>query len=165
MKHTALCLVTLCLAGCRIEEVPPRVIDSSLIVTDTNRTDTVTAAHFLGLRTAKYTATDLAAAKAWYTQAAGVAPYFDEPFYVGFNIGGFELGITPAETAAASRPEAGIAYWGVTDAHATWQRLLDLGATVHEPIQDVGDGILIGSLHDPFGNVLGIIQNPHFKQD
>jgi hypothetical protein len=70
-----------------------------------------------------------------------------------------------AESAAASRPEAGIAYWGVTDAHAAWQRLIDLGATAHEPIQDVGEGILIGSLHDPFGNVLGIIQNPHFKQD
>jgi predicted enzyme related to lactoylglutathione lyase len=119
-------------------------------------------AHFLGLRTAKYTATDLAAAKAWYIQATGVEPYFDEPFYVGFNVGGFELGITPADTAAATRDEAGIAYWGVTDAHATWQRLVGLGATPHEPIQDVGEGILIGSLHDPFGNVLGIIQNPHF---
>jgi hypothetical protein len=33
----------------------------------------------------------------------------------------------------------------------------------HGPIQDVGEGILIGSVIDPFGNVLGIIQNPHFK--
>ena len=163
MKRATWLIASLCVAGCRIEEVPPRVIDSTLILTDTNRTNTVTAAHFLGLRTAKYTATDLAAAKAWYQQATGVAPYFDEPFYVGFNVGGFELGITPADSAAASRPEAGIAYWGVTDAHATWQRLIALGATVHEPIQDVGEGILIGSLHDPFGNVLGIIQNPHFK--
>ena len=152
----------LCLAGCRIEEVPPRMIDSSLISADSNRTDTVTAAHFLGLRTAKYTTTDLAAAKAWYIRATGVEPYFDEPFYVGFNIGGFELGITPADSAPTMRAEAGIAYWGVSDAHAAWQRLIGLGATAHEPIQDVGEGILVGSLHDPFGNLLGIIQNPHF---
>jgi predicted enzyme related to lactoylglutathione lyase len=150
------------LAGCRLEHVPPAVVDSSLIQVDSIRSDSVTA-HFLGLRTAKYSATDLAAAKAWYIQATGVEPYFDEPFYVGFNVGGFELGITPSDSAAATRDEAGIAYWGVTDAHATWQRLIGLGATVHEPIQDVGEGILIGSLHDPFGNVLGIIQTPHFK--
>ncbi len=118
--------------------------------------------HFLGLRTAKYSATDLAAAKAWYTRAAGSEPYFDEPFYVGFNVGGFELGITPSDSAAPARAEAGIAYWGVSDAKAAWQRLIDLGATEHEPLQDVGEGILIGSLHDPFGNVLGIIENPHF---
>ena len=119
--------------------------------------------HFLGLRTAKYSTTDLAAAKAWYTEATGVAPYFDEPFYVGFNVGGFELGITPEDSAPLARPEAGIAYWGVADARATWERLVALGATPHEPLQDVGEGILIGSLHDPFGNVLGIIENPHFK--
>lgn len=122
----------------------------------------MTTGHFLGLRTAKYSATDLAVAKAWYIEATGLTPYFDEPFYVGFNIGGFELGITPADTAQPDRAEAGIAYWGVTDAHATWARLVSLGATPHEPIQDVGEGILIGSLHDPFGNILGIIENPHF---
>jgi predicted enzyme related to lactoylglutathione lyase len=154
-------LAMLCTA-CRLEQVEPLVVDSSLIVTDSARRLPVTAGHFLGLRTAKYSARDLAAAKAWYIDATGVTPYFDEPFYVGFNIGGFELGITPADSAAPTRDEAGIAYWGVTDAHAAWQRLVDLGATPHEPIQDVGEGILIGSLHDPFGNIFGIIENPHF---
>jgi len=116
-----------------------------------------------GLRTAKYSAKDLAAAKKWYAEVTGVQPYFDEPFYVGFNIGGFELGITPDDGAGALRPEAGIAYWGVADANAAYARLISMGARDHEPIQDVGEGILIGSVHDPFGNVLGVIQNPHFK--
>lgn len=121
--------------------------------------------HFLGLRTAKYVAADVAAAKAWYARATGVAPYFDQPFYVGFNIGGFELGIVPDEGGTAGKSDAGMAYWGVADIHAEWQRLIELGAMPNEAIQDVGEGILIGSVHDPFGNVLGIIQNPHFTPD
>ena len=57
----------------------------------------------------------------------------------------------------------GIAYWGVTSADDAFARLISLGATAHEPIQDVGGGIRIGSVRDPFGNVLGVIENPHFK--
>lgn len=113
----------------------------------------------LGLRTAKYSASDLARAKSWYTEALGYGPYFDEPFYVGFNVGGFELGITPDEPAPG---DGHIAYWGVDDASAAYVRLLTLGATAHEAVQDVGGGIMIGSVRDPFGNVLGIIHNPHF---
>lgn len=119
--------------------------------------------HFLGLRTAKYSVPDIERAKAWYTKVLGFGPYFDEPFYVGFNVGGFELGMTPSESATATRPESGIAYWGVSDAHAAYERLVQLGATEHEPISDVGEGIKIGSVWDPFGNVLGVIENPHFK--
>jgi predicted enzyme related to lactoylglutathione lyase len=118
---------------------------------------------FLGLRTAKYTARDLAAAKAWYSQVLDHAPYFDEPFYVGFNVGGFELGITPDEDAPVERPEAGVAYWGVPDAAAAHARLLEFGATDFEPIQDVGGGIRIGAVRDPFGNILGVIENPGFR--
>lgn len=118
---------------------------------------------FLGLRTAGYSAADLAAAKAWYTDVLGQPPYFDEPFYVGFNVGGFELGIVPDGDTGPARAEAGVAYWGVSDARAAYDRLLSLGATVKAPIQDVGGNILIGSLHDPFGNVLGVIENPGFR--
>ena len=114
---------------------------------------------FIGLRTAKYAGPDLQAAKEWYIKATGVKPYFDEPFYVGFEIGGYELGIVPDGKPG----DSGIAYWGVADAHAAHKKLLSLGATPDEPITDVGEGILIGSVKDPFGNVLGIIQNPHFK--
>lgn len=120
-------------------------------------------AMFLGLRTAKYSAKDLAKAKEWYSRVLGIQPYFDQPFYVGFNVGGYELGITPDDKAAAKRAESGIAYWGVDDARTAYKRLVEAGATPLEEVQDVGEGILIGAVHDPFGNVLGVIQNPHFK--
>ena len=118
---------------------------------------------FLGLRTAAYQVSDLAKAKAWYSNVLGLQPYFDQPFYVGFNVGGYELGLVPDAGADPKRTPAGIAYWGVEDAQIAYQRLIDLGATGQDPIQDVGDGILIGAVHDPFGNTLGVIQNPKFK--
>jgi predicted enzyme related to lactoylglutathione lyase len=118
--------------------------------------------HMLGLRTVKYVVPDLARAKAWYGEAFGATPYFDEPFYVGFNIGGFELGLDP--DLSAQQPGAGgaTAYWGVTDAAAALKRLEAMGARAHEPLQDVGDGIKVASVLDPFGNVVGVIENPHF---
>jgi len=118
---------------------------------------------FLGLRTAVYQVKDLAKAKAWYANVLGIQPYFDQPFYVGFNVGGYELGLVPTEGAGPQRVASGTAYWGVLDAHAAYQRLLEIGATPQEPITDVGQGILLGAVYDPFGNILGVIQNPHFK--
>ena len=84
---------------------------------------------FLGLRTAVYQVQDLGKATKWYGELLGSQPYFDQPFYAGFNVGGYELGLVPAPEAGAKRTAAGLAYWGVTDARATYQRLLDLGAT------------------------------------
>jgi len=132
---------------------------------DTARTKAAmnTPAHFHGLRTAKYTAPDLARARDWYAAVLGFAPYFDQPFYVGFNVGGFELGIVPDSGAGAARSESGVAYWGVANADAAWKRLIAMGATPFEEVQDVGEGIRVGAVHDPFGNVLGIIENPHFQ--
>jgi predicted enzyme related to lactoylglutathione lyase len=118
---------------------------------------------FKGLRTAAYQVKDLAKAKAWYANVLGIQPYFDRPFYVGFNVGGYELGLVPVKEQHATREPAGIAYWAVEDAASAYQRLIDLGATTQEPVQDVGGGILIGSVRDPFGNILGVIQNPNFK--
>jgi predicted enzyme related to lactoylglutathione lyase len=119
---------------------------------------------FLGLRTVKYEVQDVVKAKEWYTKALGITPYFDEPaYYVGYSVGGYDLGLVPAKDAATKRAAAGVAYWGVEDAHAAYKRLLDLGATPVEEIQDVGGGMLAGEVRDPFGNVIGIIYNPQFK--
>jgi predicted enzyme related to lactoylglutathione lyase len=118
---------------------------------------------FLGLRTASYEAKDLAEAKAWYGKILGISPYYDQPSYVGFNVGGYELGLVPSDSAVAKRAAAGVAYWGVADARRAYKKLLDMGATPLIEIQDVGEGILIGQVHDPFGNVLGVIENPNFK--
>jgi predicted enzyme related to lactoylglutathione lyase len=94
---------------------------------------------------------------------AGKEPYFDEPFYVGFDVGGFELGLQPDEGGAPRSSTGVVAYWGVDDAEAALARLLELGATGRSDIQDVGEGILLASVLDPFGNVFGIIENPLFS--
>lgn len=116
---------------------------------------------FLGLRTVIYPAADLEAAKHWYTQALGFPPYFDQPFYVGFQVGGYELGLDPNAVAGENGQQI---YWGVAHLEAAVEHLKTLGATVSSPVQDVGEGIWVVTLRDPFGNALGLIENPHFAQ-
>ena len=124
--------------------------------------ETSESAHFRGLRTVIYSAPDLEQAKAWYTSVLGVAPYFDRPFYVGYNVGGYELGLDPdGKVATAANPGA-LVYWGVDNARASFDRLLALGAKERTAPQEVGEGIQVATVFDPFGNVFGIIENPHF---
>lgn len=110
----------------------------------------------LGLRTVIYCASDLAKGKAFYSKALGKEPYFDQPFYVGFEVGGFELGLVPDGTPAKG------ALWGVTKVDDEVARLVELGAKVTEAPHDVGDGIRVAAVLDPFGNTFGVIENPHF---
>jgi predicted enzyme related to lactoylglutathione lyase len=116
-----------------------------------------------GLRTAIYQVGDLEAAKRWYGEVLGKEPYFDEPSYVGFDVGGFELGLLPEEGGASRSGTGVIAYWGVDDAEAALGRLLELGAGERGGVQDVGGGIRLVTVLDPFGNVFGVIENPHFS--
>jgi predicted enzyme related to lactoylglutathione lyase len=119
---------------------------------------------FRALMTAIYPAPDLARAKAWYATAFGVEPYFDEPFYVGFSVGGYELGLVPSEGELHQPGNRGvIAYWGVASAAEAWTRMLALGATALSPVQEVGGDIRVAVVADPFGNALGLIENPHFR--
>jgi predicted enzyme related to lactoylglutathione lyase len=120
---------------------------------------------FLGLRTAGYRVNELERAKAWYSSILGFGPYFDEPFYVGFNVAGYELGLMPDESGSSAKSDNEVAYWGVENAQAAIEMLLGKGATRHEDVQDVGGGIKVGTVKDPFGNVFGVIENPHFKVD
>lgn len=113
----------------------------------------------LGLRTVIYPVHDLPAGKEWYAQVLGMQAYFDEPFYVGFNVGGFELGLIPDGQAGTVGPQP---LWGVSDADASFARLIELGATSLEPVTEVGGGIKVAAVLDPFGNRFGIIENPHF---
>src|SRR5262249_6961547 len=115
-----------------------------------------------GLRTVAYHVTDLARAKAWYGQVLGIEPYFDEPFYVGYSVGGVGLGLGPDGTPG---PGGTVAYWGVPDAAAALRRLESLGAAVREPLQEVGGGIKVAAVADPFGNTFGVIENPHFSPE
>jgi predicted enzyme related to lactoylglutathione lyase len=115
----------------------------------------------LGLRTVVYPVPELVVAKQWYADVLGIAPYFDQPFYVGFAVCGFELGLVPDGTPAIAGPRP---LWGVADIEAAYARLLALGAAPLEPITDVGEGIRVAAVIDPFGNRFGIIANPHFDR-
>lgn len=117
---------------------------------------------FLGLRTLIFKVPDLGKAKDWYREVLGTGPYFDEAFYVGFDVGGYELGLVPEE-GPVTRGDSVTCYWGVADIEVTHDRLIKLGATSCGPIADVGAGILTTEVIDPFGNRFGIIYNPHFK--
>ena len=112
-----------------------------------------------GLRTAIYPVPDLAAAKIWYASVFGVEAYFDQPFYVGFAVAGFELGLIPDGEPGLQGSRV---YWGVDNIEVEVARLLGLGAGLHAAVQDVGDGIKTAELSDPYGNLLGLIENPHF---
>jgi predicted enzyme related to lactoylglutathione lyase len=117
---------------------------------------------FQGLRTVVYHVDDLDKAKAWYTDLLGINPYFDEPFYVGFNVGGFELALDP-DMNGITRGNNLVAYWGVKEIDAEFKRVLELGAVKHTEVLDVGGGIRVATVLDPFGNLFGLIENPNFK--
>jgi predicted enzyme related to lactoylglutathione lyase len=118
--------------------------------------------HFQGLRTAIFRVTDMEKAKAWYSEVLGIAPYFDEPFYIGFEVAGYELGLQP-DKVTGKKADNILVYWGVEDIQTSYDRLISLGAKTHEKPTNVGGEIWVATVKDPWGNVFGIIQNPHFK--
>jgi len=115
---------------------------------------------FQGLRTVIYHVNDLDKAKKWYASVLEKEPYFAQPYYVGFDVGGFELGLDP-DMAGVSGAGGVTAYWNVSDCEAAFTRLLDLGASEHSGVQEVGGGIRVASVMDPFGNVIGVIEKPN----
>lgn len=117
----------------------------------------------LGLRTVIFKVPNLKEGKTWYEKAFQTQAYFNEPFYVGFNIGGFELGLLPEENPLPTKTDNVLAYWGVTDIDATFKHLLNIGANTLEKPTNVGGELMTASVIDPFGNVLGIIYNPYFE--
>jgi predicted enzyme related to lactoylglutathione lyase len=108
-----------------------------------------------GIKTVIYPVKDLAKAKAVYGALAGVEPYADAPYYVGYKVNGQDVGLDPN-----GHRHGMTAYWHVDDVRATLQALVAAGAeTVEEP-RDVGGGTLIATLKDADGNVIGLRQLP-----
>jgi hypothetical protein len=105
-----------------------------------------------------YPAPELAAATQWWSELLGVRPYFEEPFYVGFEVAGYELGLLPTADPA----DGAVALWGVDDVDAAIAKAIELGAVEHGAATDVGDGIVTGSVRTPGSVILGFIYNPHF---
>ncbi len=117
----------------------------------------------LGLRTTIYKVGDINKAKEWYGQVFETKQYFDEPYYVGFNIGGYELGLQPEENPTTEKPATVISYWGVEDIQAEFDRIVGLGATPSTSPMNVGGPLMVATVKDPWGNLIGLIYNPLFK--
>jgi predicted enzyme related to lactoylglutathione lyase len=122
-----------------------------------------------GLTTVSYWAADHAAAKQWYTDLLGIDPYFERPGYAEFRIGDYqhELGVidsryAPAGTAAG--PAGAVMYWHVDDVAATLEKLMSMGAQEYQALTDRGSGFITAAVVDPFGNILGVMYNPHYLQ-
>lgn len=128
-----------------------------------NKTTKMDKTKILGLRTTIYKVGDINLAKEWYAKAFATQPYFDEPFYVGFSIGGYELGLQPEENPTNDKVESVVSYWGVDNIVDTYNKLISLGATENEPPYNVGGELMTATVKDPFGNIIGLIYNPHFK--
>ena len=123
-----------------------------------------------GFATVNYWADDLEAAKGWYAELLGIEPYFERPGYYEFRVGdyGHELGLIDSRyTPASSGPGPGgaILYWHVDDVAAALQRLLSMGAREYESLTRRGEaGFVTASVVDLFGNILGIMYNPHYLE-
>jgi predicted enzyme related to lactoylglutathione lyase len=112
-----------------------------------------------GLRTVIYPAPDLESAKQWWTALLGIDPYFDQPFYVGFSVAGYELALMPDANPA----DGALVYWGVPDVAEAVAAAKASGSTEHTPVADVADGIVTATVRTPDGSILGLIHNPNFS--
>jgi predicted enzyme related to lactoylglutathione lyase len=110
------------------------------------------------MRTIIYPVKDLAAAKTLYGALMGVTPYMDEAYYVGFSVGGQDIGLDPHGHGKGMTGPVG--YWHVDDIEESLKLLLDAGAEAQQAISDVGGGKLIASVKDADGNIIGLIQSP-----
>ncbi|WP_143305426.1 VOC family protein [Chitinophaga vietnamensis] len=121
-----------------------------------------------GIATISFFAADHEAAKQWYSEVLGIAPYFEVPGYAEFRVGDYqqELGIIDSRYAQhpVGQPAGAILYWHVDDLPATLERLTGLGASVQEPVKERGHGFVTAAVKDPFGNILGIMYNPHYLE-
>jgi predicted enzyme related to lactoylglutathione lyase len=127
-----------------------------------------------GMSTVSFYASDLKAARAWYSQLLGIEPYFhfpdaDNPVYIEFRIGDYqhELGIISSQFAPKNTSTGfggAELYWHVDDLAASVTSLLAMGATEYQPITVRGEGFTTASVIDPFGNVLGVMYNAHYLE-
>lgn len=117
----------------------------------------------LGLRTTIYQVGDINKAKEWYSKVFETQPYFDQPFYIGFNIGGYELGLQPEDNPTTQKVTSVVTYWGVENINEVFDAFITKGAIENEAPYNVGGDIMTATCKDPWGNIIGLIYNPEFK--
>ena len=109
-----------------------------------------------GITTIIYPVKDIARAKALYTAFLGVEPVMDQPYYVGYNVGGQDIGLDP--NGYRQGMTGPVTYRNVADIQKSLQGLLDAGAELQQDVKDVGGGKLIASVKDADGNIIGLTQ-------
>ena len=102
-----------------------------------------------------YPAKELASTKQIFSKFLGVEPYVDEPYYVGYKVGDMEIGLDPNAQNAGP-----VTYIDVADIKSVLQEIMVLGATLQQDVKDVAKGLLVASVKDKDGNILGFRQNP-----
>jgi predicted enzyme related to lactoylglutathione lyase len=110
-----------------------------------------------GIKTVLHPVSDLEAAKPVYAALLGVPPQTDGPYYVGFEAEGQQIGLVPG--GGPQGMTSPVAYWHVPDIEAKLAEVTAAGATVKDPVRDVGGGRLVATVTDPDGNVLGLVQD------
>jgi len=103
-----------------------------------------------------YPTTDLTAAKRFFNELTGSEPYADSPHYVGYKNGDMEIGLAPS----GNKSDGALAYWTVSDIEASVKALEAAGGTVVQPVTDVAYGLLVASVKDPNGSIVGLRQPP-----
>jgi predicted enzyme related to lactoylglutathione lyase len=111
-----------------------------------------------GIKTVLHPVSDLAKAKEVYTALLGMPPQHDSDYYVGYDVAGQHIGLVPG--GGPQGMSSPVAYWHVPDIEAKLAEVTAAGATVKDPVRDVGNGRLVATVTDPDGNVLGLLQDP-----
>ncbi len=117
----------------------------------------MTSASAQGIQTVPHPVSDVTAAREVYAALPGVPPETDESYYVGFEAAGQHVGLVP--DGEPQGMTSAVASWHVPDIEAKLAEVTAAGATVKEPVRDVGGGRLAATVTDPDGNVLGVLQN------
>ena len=118
----------------------------------------MTGSRTQGIKTVLHPVSDLESAKAVYTALLGIEPQHDSAYYVGYDIAGEHVGLVPGGGPDAMT--APVVFWEVSDIEAKLAEVTAAGATVKDPVRDVGGGRLVATVTDPDGNVLGLLQDP-----
>lgn len=110
-----------------------------------------------GMNLVVYPVSDLAGATALYTNLLGVRPYIEQPYYVGFRVGDFELGLDPnGHKQGLTGP---VGYVTVADIKDAVDTLLTAGAQTVQEVRSVGGGKLVAAVKDADGNITGLTQD------
>ncbi|WP_456286013.1 VOC family protein [Microbacterium sp. JZ70] len=125
---------------------------------------------FRGLAQLNVVADDMSAAVAWYTAVFGTPPYFIRPEEGPAQYAEWRFGDDDDEFAVMDarfrpvlpQPGGALASLHVDDIRGEVDRLVALGASPFDPVVQRGEGWWSASVSDPFGNLIGLIQSPHW---